>query len=41
MDDEESLPLRVYVLNRMSYNPYSLEYFKKSRIVPFLNEKMS
>lgn len=27
-DDEESLPLRVYVLNRMSYNPHSLEYFK-------------
>ncbi|CAD8106012.1 unnamed protein product [Paramecium primaurelia] len=40
MDDEESLPLRVYVLNRMSYNPHSLEYFKQSKIVPFLSEKM-
>jgi hypothetical protein len=38
--DDESIPLRVYVLNRMSYNPHSLEHFKSSRVVTFLKEKM-
>lgn len=38
--DEESIPLRVYVLNRMSYNPLSLEHFKQSKIVHFLKDKM-
>ncbi|KAM3134586.1 hypothetical protein pb186bvf_013228 [Paramecium bursaria] len=38
--EEESIPLRIYVLNRMSYNPQSLEYFKQSQVVKFLKDKI-
>ena len=39
-NDNECTPLRVYILNRMSFHQKSLEYFKNSKVVDFLKHRM-